>query len=576
MISFIHKNVLSPFNKNKTQIKSSGYEIYKTKDSKLIHNKTLQKISQNFIFSDTSNLFNILDLTNSHEEIKKRQEFFKEIKKMGRIDNSFLRELKSPKEWWSPKYDIIVVTENTDTFSKLKEMGCPSKLILSEMDISLLEEKEIIQCIDCYEYSLAIESLPQSITFKNIEDVYLERHLEKFSGWIKNLEILKNKNLGEEANKIIENLSSIIPLTIDPQSKRLTQDEIEKKLETANRSIYEKIKSLSISGEELMLILSKGNIPENIKQIINETIEESNLPRQIIIPGMPLRLNEEELDRLLRRQSSEEFYNSAESIKSHSNELKKIPENLSKLSDYLIYYDFISGISKYLNEEMTFPNIESSLEIFNSKNIFLEKPKPISFNLKNNISCSILTGANSGGKTTLLEHIIQLYTLTQTGLPVSGEFKTPLFTEIYYFAKNKGSASKGAFETLLTQMSCIKPGNQTLILADEIEAVTEPGVAGNIIAATADYFIDKNCFLIIATHLGYEIEKVLPHKTRIDGIEARGLTEDFELIVDHNPILGKLANSTPELIVEKMANSEKKEYFIFLNNFLNNFLKNKS
>ena len=89
-----------------------------------------------------------------------------------------------------------------------------------------------------------------------------------------------------------------------------------------------------------------------------------------------------------------------------------------------------------------------------------------------------------------------------------------------------------------------------------------------IIAATAEYFISKNCFLIIATHLGYEIEKVLPSRARIDGIEAKGLSENNELIVDHNPVLGRLANSTPELIVEKMANSGKHDYFLYLNSYL--------
>jgi dsDNA-specific endonuclease/ATPase MutS2 len=191
--------------------------------------------------------------------------------------------------------------------------------------------------------------------------------------------------------------------------------------------------------------------------------------------------------------------------------------------------------------------------IYSSKNLFLDKPQAISFSLDDKSRCSILTGANSGGKTTLLEHIIQLIALQQVGLPVSGNVKMPIFTEIYYFAKNKGSASKGAFETILTQMSKIKTGEKTLILADEIESVTEPGVAGKIIAATADYFIRQGCFLVIATHLGKEIQNYLPALARIDGIEAKGLDENYELIVDHNPVIGRLANSTPELIIEKMA-----------------------
>ena len=204
----------------------------------------------------------------------------------------------------------------------------------------------------------------------------------------------------------------------------------------------------------------------------------------------------------------------------------------------------------------------------NSKNVFLSEPQPVSFKLDENNRCSILTGANSGGKTTLLEHILQLISLANMGLPVSGKLKLPLFTEIYYFAKNKGSMSKGAFETLLGQMAEIKTGKQTLILADEMEAVTEPGVAGKIVNATAEFFILKGCFLIIATHLGQEIAKNLPKNARVDGIEAKGLDENFELIIDRNPILGKIASSTPELIVEKLANTKKEEYFAYLHSYL--------
>jgi len=161
-----------------------------------------------------------------------------------------------------------------------------------------------------------------------------------------------------------------------------------------------------------------------------------------------------------------------------------------------------------------------------------------------------------------------MISLFQIGLPINGEIKIPLFTEIYYFAKNKGAMDKGAFENLLEQMSAIIPGNKTLILADEIEAVTEPGVAGKIISATADFYIRKDCFLVIATHLGQEIQKVLPRFARIDGIESKGLNEKMELIIDHNPVIGRLAHSTPELIVEKLAHSRKEDYFRYIHEWL--------
>jgi GNAT superfamily N-acetyltransferase len=144
-----------------------------------------------------------------------------------------------------------------------------------------------------------------------------------------------------------------------------------------------------------------------------------------------------------------------------------------------------------------------------------------------------------GSSLTLLEHIIQLISLHNFGLSVSGNVELPLFTSVYYFAKSKGAAEKGAFEHLLSQMSSIEPGPQTLILADEIEAVTEPGVAGTIVCASADYFLRKGCFMIIATHLGKEIQKRLPLGARIDGIEAGYISIEYfpDHIVAHELVL---------------------------------------
>ena len=571
ILKFIENNNLSPFNQTKTQIKSNN-SIYKTTDAKRVHNKTLQTISQNFIFPDTANLLQLFSFTNSPQEILSRQKFFKEILSNKELNNNFLNSIKKPKSWWKPRYDVVVVTEDADTFTKLKEKNCPVQMITSEQDAVLLESREIVQVLNCPEFEIALESLPQAIFLKSIDEAYLERHLETFSGYIKIIEELKQNNLTQELKEITEQLAPLIELTNDGESNSIDPDKITSKIIEANEIIQEKIKELNIQGFQLIEILSKGKLPEEIKKVIHETIEELEIPKNILEISIPLKLDEEELENLIQKQNSNEFSELAEEIKEHSNELKQIPKKLKDLHNQLLLLDFIAGINKFVKEDYNFPQTSEELLIENTNNIFLENPQPISFNLSNEIKASILTGANSGGKTTLIEHIIQLISLTQIGLPTSGNNTIPLFEEVYYFAKNKGSDLKGAFETLLTQMSKINPGNKTLILADEIEAVTEPGVAGNIIAATTDYYIKQNCYLIIATHLGHEIQKILPQNSRIDGIEATGLTEKFELIVNHNPVLNKLAHSTPELIVEKMANKEQKPYF----NFLNDFLKNKN
>lgn len=570
LTKFIGENNLLAFNKYKTPISNSQNSIYKTRDAKAIHNKVLSKISQYFVLSETSNLFNEFFFTRDENEILKRQEFFRKIKEIGKKSNSFLRELSLPRTNWKPKYDIVVITENYETFNKLKQLGCPVQLIVSENDLSLLESKDLVQVIDCDEYSMILESLPQAVFFKNIEDVYLERYLELLSGWKHNIEVLKDNQLSQNLSSIVQKLSSLFHLIDSGESLAMDRDSIEKKVEEINFRISEKLKNLTIGGESLLAVLSKGVLPTELKEIVRQEIIKSGIPSNVLIEEIPVKIFEEELERLLARQSFDEYSNIAEEIKRNSIQIKEIPKLIKELNEELIFFDFITGVSQFLENNMEFISFSDCLEISNSKNLFLENPEPISFQLNPLARCSILTGANSGGKTTLIEHVIQLISLQQMGLPAYGKISLPIFTDVYYFAKNKGSLNKGAFETLLTQMSEIKPGNKTLVLADEIESVTEPGVSGKIICATAEYYLRQGCFLVIATHLGFEIQKTLPMGARIDGIEAKGLTADFELIVDHNPVLGRLANSTPELIVEKMANTKDSPYFKFLNSNLKN------
>ena len=571
LLEFIGKNGLSPFSKYKSQIKSEdsvkvksfGDEsIFRTRDAKSIHNRLISVISKNFVFAETSNLWNCFFFTSDSGEIKKRQEFFKTLEIRSKV---FLQELKFPKPFWKPKYGIIVVTEDEKTLMKLKELNVPVQFLISENDISELEGYDIVQVIDCEDYYPLLERLPQSVFLDSLDEVYLERYVEMLSGWKHNLEILQQNKTNEQINEIVCEIAPLLKLTSNKQLENLTRERVEQKLGDINDEISGRIKQLSISGDTLFSMLSDGKMPEELKKLVRDAIKNSEIPENMYTNSIPVKIDEEELERVMKQQNADEFTGLAENIKKYADSLVKIPEKLKKLNSLLVYFDFTSGIAE-LNYEKKADIVHSNeMHFQDARNLFLDKAQPVSFILNEQHKCSILTGANSGGKTTLLEHILQLVSLSQIGLPVSSEIKIPLFSDVYYFAKNKGSVNKGAFETLLTQMSKIKPGERTLILADEIESVTEPKVAGKIISATAEYFLQKGCYLVIATHLGHEIQKVLPNFARIDGIEAKGLDEKFELIVDHNPVLGRLANSTPELIVEKMANSEKTEYFEFLN-----------
>ncbi len=561
ILQFISENNLSPFSYVKNSTKSNTDSIYKTRDAKSIHTKVLGKLSSEFVFNETSNIWNCFGFTEDVLDIKQRQDFFKTLTS---TNSDFLKTIEKPRASWKPRYDIVVVTEEESTFVALNKLGCGVQLLVSENDVMDLERYDIVQVVDCSDFGVLLERLPQTVFVNSIDDVYLERYLEELSGWRNNFAVLNGANVSKEMKNLLKEIEPIFNLLDNKEGKIITESEVEKILEEINEVVGEKIKEMTISGEGLMKMLSEGKMPPAILNIVREAIEDSGLIEHIFNLQIPVTIDYKELEEQIKRQSASEFTDLAERIKRNSEDLKKIPIILEKLSAYLLLEDFCIGVSNWISSGKNYPAYSDNLHFSNASNIFIDGAQPISFQLDNFSRCSILTGANSGGKTTLLEHVLQNISLFRLGLPVSGEVHMPMFSDIYYFAKTKGSTSKGAFETLLTQMSKIKPGEKTLILADEIEAVTEPGVAGKIISATAKYFIQRDCFLILATHLGEEIAKSLPEGARVDGIEAKGLDEDFNLIVDHNPVLGRLAHSTPELIVERMSNTYPEEYFKYL------------
>ena len=557
LMKFVLKNGLSPFSFSKTSIGNNN-SIYKTRDAKAIHTKVLSKISSKFVFSETSNLWNCFGFTDDVSEINRRQEFFRGLMLK---DSGFLKEIEKPRSKWNPKYDVVVVTEDESSFVSLNKLNCGVQLLVSENDVMELERYDIVQVVDCDDFHILLERLPQSVFVNSIDDVYLERYLEELSGWRENFAILNKSDVSSEMKSLLGELEPMFNLLENKEGKIITESEVEKILEEINETVGVKIKEMTISGEGLMKMLNEGKMPTEILEIVRGAIENSGISEHIFNLQIPVTIDYKELEEQIKRQSTFEFTNLAEKIKQNAEHLKRIPKVLEKLSALLLIEDFCNGISKWFKDEMIYPIYSENLHLGDASNMFLSDAQPVSFQLDKFSRCSILTGANSGGKTTLLEHILQNISLFQLGLPVDGEVHLPMFSDVYYFAKSKGSTSKGAFETLLTQMSKVKPGDKTLILADEIEAVTEPGVAGKMISATADFFIKKNCFIILATHLGAEIQKNLPEGARVDGIEAKGLDENFDLIVDHNPVLGRLAHSTPELIIEKMANIYSEEYF---------------
>ncbi|NHN46058.1 endonuclease MutS2 [Halostella sp. JP-L12] len=167
---------------------------------------------------------------------------------------------------------------------------------------------------------------------------------------------------------------------------------------------------------------------------------------------------------------------------------------------------------------------------------------------------ALLSGVNSGGKTSTLDLVATVVVLAHMGLPVpADDARVARVEELHYHAKTQGTLDAGAFESTVREFADLATGGEgSLVLVDELESITEPGASAKIIAGILEALHENGATGVFVSHLAGEIRDAADFEVTVDGIEARGL-KDGELQVNRSPVKDHLARSTPELIVEKLA-----------------------
>ena len=227
------------------------------------------------------------------------------------------------------------------------------------------------------------------------------------------------------------------------------------------------------------------------------------------------------------------------------------------------------GIGCFANAyDMELPELmeDTGLGFENGRNLFLfakhGEVVPINYSVgkstlspEDNSSVVLLSGVNSGGKTSMLELLAQSVILAHMGFPVpASSFEMSLTDGFYYFAKSKGTLDAGAFETTLKEFSVVADDSSKMVLVDELESITEPGASAKIIAGILEVLSEnEKSMSVFVSHLSELILENTDRAIRVDGIEASGLDADLNLIVDRSPRYNYIARSTPELIVERLS-----------------------
>jgi dsDNA-specific endonuclease/ATPase MutS2 len=175
---------------------------------------------------------------------------------------------------------------------------------------------------------------------------------------------------------------------------------------------------------------------------------------------------------------------------------------------------------------------------------------------------TLLSGVNSGGKTSTLDLVALVVVCAQMGLPVPADrVKLERFSELHYYAKTQGTLDAGAFESTLRDFRGLADGAANrLVLVDELESITEPGASAKIVAGILEALEEQAATAVFVSHLAREIRAAADFDVAVDGIEALGL-EDGELVVNRSPVKDHLARSTPELIVEKLADGDDSGFY---------------
>jgi len=319
---------------------------------------------------------------------------------------------------------------------------------------------------------------------------------------------------------------------------------------------------------------------QEVIDILKVDLEEEEQLRKAAFEGLsiPFEFDRTGKKKLVGRWKERQMEESSARLAKSEGFLKGHWNLIEEIVDRVVLLDQTLAIAAAMERySLTIPKLgDDGVGLVGGTSIFLRKEQfegrikevqPVSYSLGKLQSLKIakprnvvmLTGANSGGKTTLLTTLAVIHTLTLLGLPVPCE-RAEVAPMPLYLYRRRVTRKVGSLEQALNSLiPTFADSQKKLVLMDEFEALTEPGASGRIVAAIINKVAAGSSLLLIVTHLARETLPYVKLPIRVDGIEATGLDKQGELLVDRQPRFNHIGSSTPKLIIMKLSKAARKK-----------------
>lgn len=491
------------------------------------------------------------------------------VKLRGLMKN--LKELEKPK----PEYDAskVILVESEEDNAYLTDLGLNQYYpIMTANEMTMMSDELLSYDLVYYVYNQGIldfEGMPNLVMISINEQDYEivpEKIIDFFTT---NEKLLRRVYKIQKIRNKETVLGEIFPILDEINIIDKSEVDIEKIVNSLKKDmddeLEEAIKQVDLEGDEILNLLN-NNFPPKIDKIFEEIIRKR---KEIIkdacgfsfdpfIKKYPIEIDDGEIQRIQLEQASKKENNIFDIKKSAAIQLNAIKEKTIEEINETIKFDYEFTLGSFAYEYQLTPPVftddiilEGALHLELSDRKGKEGIQKVNYKLTEEENIALLTGANSGGKTTLLETLTQISIMAQMGLPVSADYaEIKILDEIYHFSK-KRSLDAGAFESFLNVfIPIVTTKSDKLVLLDELEGITELDAAVKIISTFIDMIKETDSYGVIVTHMARELMNYTD--IRVDGIEAKGLDENNNLIVDRTPKMHFLANSTPELILKRI------------------------